>query len=336
MNGLSSLLSNDLQRGYEAGLASLVPPQRMAEGGANDADSGAYEYTYDPETMTYKLIQKKKPEEKIAAGESLGDSTQAVSMPTGKASGKGLVADLKGFGENVRKGVGKGLQGLMGFISQGGITGMMARGLVDFADANLGIGGTNAAGQAISPYALADPGRAYSGITDFSYDGSGGGVSGGGASDGGASDGVMSSDIGGSEPFSKGGVAYAAKGMSMEDNSFILPADVVAAMGNGSSQAGLQALRNNMGPGVQMIRGDGDGMSDSIPANIAGTQPALISDGEAYVPPGVVRAMGGGDMSKGAKNLYAVMDEARKQAYGRTKQANQIDPNKVMTKAMKA
>jgi 1-aminocyclopropane-1-carboxylate deaminase/D-cysteine desulfhydrase-like pyridoxal-dependent ACC family enzyme len=146
----------------------------------------------------------------------------------------------------------------------------------------------------------------------------------------------MSAGQEGISVIAKGGVVRAAKGMSMEDNSFILPADVVAAMGNGSSQAGLQALRNNMGPGVQMIRGDGDGMSDSIPANIAGTQPALISDGEAYVPPGVVRAMGGGDMSKGAKNLYAVMDEARKQAYGRTKQANQIDPNKVMTKAMKA
>ena len=319
MNGLSSLLSNDLQRGYEAGLASLVPPQRMAEGGANDADSGAYEYTYDPETMTYKLIQKKKPEEKIAAGEPAGDSSPSTPVPTGKPSGKGVMADL-----------GAAAKGLMGFISQGGILGAVGRGLVNFADANLGIGGTNAAGQAISSYALADPGRAYSGITDFSYDGSGGGVS-----DGGASDGVMSSDIGGSEAFSKGGVARAAKGMSMEDNSFILPADVVAAMGNGSSQAGLQALRNNMGPEVQMIRGDGDGMSDSIPANIAGTQPALISDGEAYVPPGVVRAMGGGDMSKGAKNLYAMMDEARKQAYGRTKQANQIDPNKVMTKAMR-
>lgn len=146
----------------------------------------------------------------------------------------------------------------------------------------------------------------------------------------------MSAGQEGISVIAKGGVVRAAKGMSMEDNSFILPADVVAAMGNGSSQAGLQALRNNMGPEVQMIRGDGDGMSDSIPANIAGTQPALISDGEAYVPPGVVRAMGGGDMSKGAKNLYAVMDEARKQAYGRTKQANQIDPNKVMTKAMKA
>ena len=320
MNGLSSLLSNDLQRGYEAGLASLVPPQRMAEGGANDANSGAYEYVYDPETMTYTLVEKKKPEEKIAAGEPAGDSSPSTPVPTGKPSGKGVMADL-----------GAAAKGLMGFISQGGILGAVGRGLVNFADAHLGIGGTNAAGQAISSYALSDPGRAYSGITDFSYDGSGGGVS-----DGGASDGVMSSDIGGSEAFSKGGVAYAAKGMSMEDNSFILPADVVAAMGNGSSQAGLQALRNNMGPGVQMIRGDGDGMSDSIPANIAGTQPALISDGEAYVPPGVVRAMGGGDMSKGAKNLYAMMDEARKQAYGRTKQANQIDPNKVMTKAMKA
>jgi len=341
MNGLSSLLSNDLQRGYEAGLASLVPPQRMAEGGANDADSGAYEYTYDPETMTYKLIQKKKPEEKIAAGEPAGDSSPSTPVPTGKPSGKGVMADLQGLG----KGIGKGLQGLMGFISQGGLMGIAAKGIAQ-ALGIPGFGGQQAAptGMTTSDMAIAlggygagiDPEAGDMGVSVGPSVGVGGlggpGVSTAATAD---NDAGMSAGQEGISVIAKGGVVRAAKGMSMEDNSFILPADVVAAMGNGSSQAGLQALRNNMGPGVQMIRGDGDGMSDSIPANIAGTQPALISDGEAYVPPGVVRAMGGGDMSKGAKNLYAMMDEARKQAYGRTKQANQIDPNKVMTKAMR-
>ena len=346
MNGLSSLLSNDLQRGYEAGLASLVPPRRMAEGGANDADSGAYEYTYDPETMTYKLVEK-KPAEKIAAGESAGDSEPGgFPAPTSssKASGKGLVGDLQGLG----KGIGKGLQGLMGFISQGGLMGVAAKGIAQA----LGIpgfggqtpGASGLAGLGISNGVSSIGGTSLGGVdTSGGFDTSGGmgavGVGGLGSADTAATadnDAGMSAGQEGISVIAKGGVVRAAKGMSMEDNSFILPADVVAAMGNGSSQAGLQALRNNMGPEVQMIRGDGDGMSDSIPANIAGTQPALISDGEAYVPPGVVQAMGGGDMSKGAKNLYAVMDEARKQAYGRTKQANQIDPNKVITKAMKA
>ena len=334
MNGLSSLLSNDLQRGYEAGLASLVPPKRMAEGGENDADSGAYEYTYDPETMTYTLVEKKKPLEEAKKVGVQGDASPGFTPPQGKASGKGLVGDLQGLG----KGIGKGLQGLMGVISQGGLMGIAAKGIAQ-ALGIPGFGGQAAVGPSAAPSL-----GGYGGGYDPEAGGTPGvgpsvGVGGLGSADTAApagNDAGMSAGQEGVSVIAKGGVVRAAKGMSMEDNSFILPADVVAAMGNGSSQAGLQALRNNMGPEVQMIRGDGDGMSDSIPANIAGTQPALISDGEAYVPPGVVRAMGGGDMSKGAKNLYAVMDEARKQAYGRTKQANQIDPNKVMTKAMKA
>ena len=333
MNGLSSLLSNDLQRGYEAGLASLVPPQRMAEGGANDADSGAYEYVYDPETMTYTLVEKKKPLEEAKPTTGGGEGGSGFAPPQGKASGKGFLADLQGLG----KGVGKGLQGLMGFISQGGLMGIAAKGIAQ-ALGIPGFGGQAATGPSATP-GLGGYGSGYDPEATGMGPSVGTGLGGLGSADTAATagnDAGMSVGQEGISVIAKGGVVRAAKGMSMEDNSFILPADVVAAMGNGSSQAGLQALRNNMGPEVQMIRGDGDGMSDSIPANIAGTQPALISDGEAYVPPGVVQAMGGGDMSKGAKNLYAVMDEARKQAYGRTKQVNQIDPNKVMTKAMKA
>jgi len=340
MNGLSSLLSNDLQRGYEAGLASLVPPQRMAEGGANDADSGAYEYTYDPETMTYKLIQKKKPEEKIAAGEPAGDSSPSTPVPTGKPSGKGLVADLQGLG----KGVGKGLQGLMGFISQGGLMGVAARGIAQ-ALGIPGFGGQQAAptGMTTSDMAIALGG--YGAGIDPEAGGTGPsvgpsvGVGGLGSADTAApagNDAGMSAGQEGISVIAKGGVVRAAKGMSMEDNSFILPADVVAAMGNGSSQAGLQALRDNISPDIQMVRGNGDGMSDSIPANIAGTQPALISDGEAYVPPGVVRAMGGGDMKKGADGLYALMDKTRQEAHGDTKQQRQLNPQKIISKVARA
>jgi len=355
MNGLSSLLSNDLQRGYEAGLASLVPPRRMADGGSNKP----YVYKYDPKTQTYTLVEEQTPAANIAAGkpadfkfyEDGPDTGPLPPTPTPFGSGKG---GDKGDGESStsQQGGGKGglsdimdnltnaVQQFADFQGKGGVVGAIARGLGDMF-------GLTAPG---APFGPPGPGET-AGITGdaalalggygLGIDPEAGGIDapsvgpsvfGGGLS---PVDASYLPDYG-TSVIAKGGVVRAAKGMSMEDNSFVLPADVVAAMGNGSSQAGLQALRNNMGPEVQMIRGDGDGMSDSIPANIAGTQPALISDGEAYVPPGVVRAMGGGDMSKGAKNLYAVMDEARKQAYGRTQQANQIDPNKVMAKAMKA
>lgn len=336
MNGTPSLLSNDLQRGFNAGLSSLVPPRRMAVGGENEVDKeafgyddGAYIYEYDPETMTYKLVEKKKAVEEKTVVDT-GDSTSSFTPPEGKPSGKGVVEDLKGFGKDV-----------MDFVSKGGITGLVARGIMGaLSKGDKGLsglaglfGGQGApgAGSLTSEQALSLGGYG-AGIDPEAGDSGGTPSVGPSVGVGGLGDigGLSGSDT--TSVLAHGGVAHAAKGMSMEDNSFIIPADVTAAMGNGSSQAGLRALQQHISPNIQMIRGNGDGMSDSIPANIAGTQPALISDGEAYVPPGVVQAMGGGNMSKGASNLYAMMDEARSQAHGKKKQQRQVNPQKIIRK----
>ena len=103
---------------------------------------------------------------------------------------------------------------------------------------------------------------------------------------------------------------------------FVVPADVVSHLGNGSTDAGLQHLKNRMG--AQPIRGAGDGMSDSIKTTIEGKQPARIANGEAYIPPETVRQRGG------AKNLYAMMDKVRKERTGTKKQGKQINPNKYL------
>jgi hypothetical protein len=63
-------------------------------------------------------------------------------------------------------------------------------------------------------------------------------------------------------------------------------------------------------------------MSDSIKTTIEGRQPARIADGEAYIPPEVVKQRGG------AKNLYNMMNKVRKSRTGTTKQGKQINPNK--------
>jgi hypothetical protein len=120
---------------------------------------------------------------------------------------------------------------------------------------------------------------------------------------------------------------YAAGGMAK--GGFVVPADVVSALGNGSTDAGLRALKVKLGS-VKPIRGKGDGLSDSIPTSIDGRQPARVADGEAYIDPKVVAKIGGGDSKKGAQKLYAMMDKIRSQAHGKTTQQRKVDPRKVV------
>jgi hypothetical protein len=78
------------------------------------------------------------------------------------------------------------------------------------------------------------------------------------------------------------------------------------------------------------LNGDGDGMSDSIPATIEGKQPARLADGEFVIPADVVSHIGNGSSKAGSKQLYAMLDRIRKARTGHTKQGKQIKPQKYM------
>jgi hypothetical protein len=82
--------------------------------------------------------------------------------------------------------------------------------------------------------------------------------------------------------------------------------------------------------GGRLLRGPGDGMSDHIPASIAGKQPARLADGEFVVPADVVSHLGNGSTDAGAKQLYAMMDKVRKDRTGNKKQGKQIKAEKYM------
>jgi hypothetical protein len=82
--------------------------------------------------------------------------------------------------------------------------------------------------------------------------------------------------------------------------------------------------------GGRMLKGPGDGMSDSIPASIGGKQPARLADGEFVVPADVVSHLGNGSTDAGAKQLYSMMDKVRKARTGNKKQGKQINPKKFM------
>jgi hypothetical protein len=82
--------------------------------------------------------------------------------------------------------------------------------------------------------------------------------------------------------------------------------------------------------GGRMLKGPGDGMSDNIPATIAGKQPARLANEEFVVPADVVSHLGNGSSEAGAKALYKMMDRVRQARTGNKKQGKQINPEKYL------
>jgi hypothetical protein len=93
------------------------------------------------------------------------------------------------------------------------------------------------------------------------------------------------------------------------------------------ASGGLSDARYNLGgysDGGRLLRGPGDGVSDSIPAVIGKKQPARLADGEFVVPARIVSELGNGSTEAGARKLYAMMDRvqaSRKNTVGKGKVA---------------
>ena len=78
--------------------------------------------------------------------------------------------------------------------------------------------------------------------------------------------------------------------------------------------------------GGRLLKGPGDGVSDSIPAVIGDRQPARLADGEFVVPARIVSELGNGSTEAGARKLYAMMDRVQK-ARGKTVGKNRVATN---------
>jgi hypothetical protein len=94
-------------------------------------------------------------------------------------------------------------------------------------------------------------------------------------------------------------------------------------------QGGIASLAKGGLP-PRYLRGGGDGMSDSIKANIDGKQEARLADGEFVVPADVVSHLGNGSSNAGAKRLYEMMNRVRKSRTGKTRQAPEVNTRKMM------
>jgi len=133
----------------------------------------------------------------------------------------------------------------------------------------------------------------------------------------------LSSDYRGVTPYAEGGIATLASGGydRMVGEEPMYP----QAMARG----GISDL-GSYSDGGRMLRGPGDGMSDSIPASIAGKRPARLATEEFVVPADVVSHLGNGSSDAGAKQLYAMMDKVRQARTGRKSQGREINPQKYM------
>jgi hypothetical protein len=98
------------------------------------------------------------------------------------------------------------------------------------------------------------------------------------------------------------------------------------AMGGYAVGGGLGSL-GSYSDGGRLLKGPGDGVSDSIPATIGQKQqPARLADGEFVVPARIVSELGNGSTEAGAKKLYAMMDRVQR-ARGKTTGKNKVAAN---------
>jgi hypothetical protein len=80
----------------------------------------------------------------------------------------------------------------------------------------------------------------------------------------------------------------------------------------------------------RMVAGNGDGMSDSVPATIEGVQEARLANDEFVIPADVVADIGNGSSSAGARKLYDMMDRIREARHGTTEQPPEISAEQYM------
>ena len=121
---------------------------------------------------------------------------------------------------------------------------------------------------------------------------------------------------------------------TLQSNAFVIPADVVGHIGDGSSDAGAQRLQSYLGMNPQQyqaggimageLQGPGGGMDDLIQTSIEGKRAAAVSPEEFVVPRDIVAELGQGSYDKGSNKLYALMRNVRQTKTGTTKQPAEL------------
>jgi hypothetical protein len=158
-----------------------------------------------------------------------------------------------------------------------------------------------------------------------------GGTSGGGS--GGNAAGAASAAGGGSSAPGTSGNAASAAAAAASAASSVGVGDGIGAVGGknggmmGYAMGGGLGSLGSYSDGGRLLKGPGDGVSDSIPATIGRKQqPARLADGEFVIPARIVSELGNGSTDAGAKKLYAMMDRVQR-ARGKTTGKNKVAAN---------
>jgi len=303
---------------------------RMAEGGVADSEETA-QYTYNPVTQQYapvvKTVTQMPTLPPSAGGGGGGDSAQQQSAwsqmtPTQQAAYYAANPTMAAITQMGQKGFGMTTPGMVQkafapdfvrdqqMIAQGidPVTGVSVFGAASPAElagitAAMNMQGVTAQGLATqglgigydpSIFGAAESTYAGPAVTGYQYSGNDS-MDFGPAPDSGPSTSDNNTGGGGTNTTDTSDPGFgAARG------------GLMALAGGGMSHLG------DYSDGGRLLKGPGDGVSDSIPATIADKQPARLADGEFVVPARIVSELGNGSTEAGARKLYAMMDRIQK------------------------
>ena len=135
--------------------------------------------------------------------------------------------------------------------------------------------------------------------------------------------------------YADGGIASMAGGQGGADE--ITMGAMMAIKGtHPDPKAAIRAFIEVYGPEAfealmqQVMSGQGDGLSDSIPAVNPDGAPAALSEGEYVMPSDVVSGLGNGSTEAGGRGLDSLVQNVRGMRGGNPAGPDQIDPNMMM------
>ena len=297
----------------DTGVNPMTGEMNFADGGVATATPMPDQYSYDPLTQMFNKIEsmpsdnQSKPAQPIQGGQSSVMSDAAFAKQQSEGA-KNLQAMQDGtMMSRIGDSLGEGLT----FMAKNGPTMALINAITGAFSGQSGSPGAgfgapgatsgNAGAMGFGPSGMAGGfGGGSTGASAGATGGGGGGAPGApglGANSGGG----FATGPGGTAGV--GGTAGAASGAAN--------GGLMAAYAAGGSHLG------DYSDGGRLLRGPGDGVSDSIPAMIGKKQPARLADGEFVVPARIVSELGNGSTEAGARKLYAMMDRIQK-ARGKT------------------
>lgn len=349
-------------------VTTATPAPRTPFGGNPEMTKEAH-YLYDPATQTYTWTQP-KPQEGAAPAQRDSQGSEGLTALADVGTAPGAGQGLSTRGQTIAaKALGLA-QSPLGYLSPlarlAGVAGGayldnqisgIDRGYQVMGTApNYGMGTIADINGNISTYSSPATLAAYDrdvfgvdapaaslGAADYFGGGySGEGFSGLGAGAEGPSNTVSASDLDsghesdrGQGFFARGGIAALAAGGPVQEMSQQNQQLTLLANGGQQFAAGGISHLGDYSDGGRLLKGPGDGVSDSIPATIADKRPARLADGEFVVPARIVSELGNGSTEAGARKLYAMMDRIQK-ARGKTVGKDKVAVNSRADKALPA